>query len=116
MASSDISLAPGPIETFCLAALESIASGTPVVASQTSAVGEFLAIDSEHPAGLTVANNALAFADGIEKLLESDLSEITIACREQAERFPWDRTIELLLAIGAKETDLFPTPPKLRVA
>ena len=116
LASSDISLAPCPIETFCLAALESIASGTPVVASQTSAVGEFLAIDSEHPAGLTVANNALAFADGIEKLLESDLSEITIACREQAERFPWDRTIELLLAIGAKETDLFPTPPKLRVA
>ena len=42
IASADISIAPGPIETFCLAALESLASGTPVVASNTSAVGEFL--------------------------------------------------------------------------
>ncbi|MCX7283667.1 MAG: LysR substrate-binding domain-containing protein, partial [Novosphingobium sp.] len=39
LASADVSLAPGPIETFCLAALESLAAGTPVVASNTSAVG-----------------------------------------------------------------------------
>ena len=36
--------------------------------------------------------------------------------REQAERFPWNQTIELLLAIHPRSTDLSPTPPKLRVA
>ncbi len=116
LASSDISLAPGPIETFCLAALESIASGTPVVASQTSAVGEILAIESSQPAGATVANSAIAFADAIEALLQKDLQEISLACREQAERFPWTKTIELLLAIHSKDSRISPIPPRLRVA
>ena len=116
LASSDISLAPGPIETFCLAALESIASGTPVVASQTSAVGEFLAIDSENPAGATATNSGAAFADAIEKLLEGDLPKMSLACREQAERFPWTHTIEQLLAIHSHGAGAVSTPPKLRVA
>ena len=55
IASADVSLAPGPIETFCLAALESLASGTPVVASETSAVGEFLYEDNGDFVGLTAA-------------------------------------------------------------
>ena len=95
IASADISLAPGPIETFCLAALESLASGTPVVASSTSAVGEFLMQDNGDFVGLTAANNGAAFADAVEIILDELREDPTLSerCRIQAEEFPWSRTI-----------------------
>ena len=95
IASADVSLAPGPIETFCLAALESLASGTPVVASETSAVGEFLSQDNGDFVGLTAANNGAAFADAVEIILDEIHEDATLAnrCRIQAERFPWSQTI-----------------------
>ena len=71
MACADVSIAPGPIETFCLAALESLASGTPVVASATSAVGEFLMLDSKNPVGAVAENKPEAFADAIRKGLDN---------------------------------------------
>lgn len=42
LASADIALAPGPVETFGLAALEAMASGTPVIANVHSALPEVL--------------------------------------------------------------------------
>jgi len=95
IASADVSLAPGPIETFCLAALESLASGTPVVASETSAVGEFLTQDNGDFVGLTAANNGAAFADAVEIILDEIQEDSTLAdrCRLQAEQFPWSKTI-----------------------
>ena len=95
IASADISIAPGPIETFCLAALESLASGTPVVASNTSAVGEFLKTEDGNCVGLTAANNGAAFADAIEKLLSLTNEDVQMRqrCRSQAENFPWSKTI-----------------------
>lgn len=95
IASADISIAPGPIETFCLAALESLASGTPVVASNTSAVGEFLKTKDGNCVGLTAYNNGPAFADSIEKLLSLSSQDIQMRqrCRTQAENFPWSKTI-----------------------
>ena len=98
IASADVSLAPGPIETFCLAALESLASGTPVVASETSAVGEFLYEDNGDFVGLTAANNGAAFADAVEIILDEIKEDTTLSarCRLQAERFPWSATIHRL--------------------
>jgi alpha-1,6-mannosyltransferase len=98
IASADISIAPGPIETFCLAALESLASGTPVVASETSAVGEFLSQENGDFVGLTAANNGAAFADAVEILLDEIREDETLSdrCRIQAERFPWSQTIHRL--------------------
>ena len=95
IASADISIAPGPIETFCLAALESLASGTPVVASNTSAVGEFLKSKDGNCVGLTADNNGAAFADSIEKLLTLSSQDLQMRqrCRTQAENFPWSKTI-----------------------
>jgi alpha-1,6-mannosyltransferase len=95
IASADISLAPGPIETFCLAALESLASGTPVVASNTSAVGEFLITEDGEKVGLTAANNGSAFADSIVELITmiEGNPDLATLCRIQAEKFPWSRTI-----------------------
>jgi len=95
IASADVSLAPGPIETFCLAALESLASGTPVVASETSAVGEFLTQDNGDFVGLTAANNGAAFADAVQIILDEIKEDPTLSdrCRLQAEKFPWSATI-----------------------
>jgi alpha-1,6-mannosyltransferase len=101
IASADISIAPGPIETFCLAALESLASGTPVVASNTSAVGEFLKTEDGNCVGLTAANNGAAFADAIEELLSLTNENVQMRqrCRSQAENFPWSKTIFELNAL-----------------
>ena len=101
IASADISIAPGPIETFCLAALESLASGTPVVASNTSAVGEFLKTEDGNCVGLTAANNGSAFADAIEKLFSLTNEDVQMRqrCRSQAENFPWSKTIFELNAL-----------------
>ena len=101
IASADISIAPGPIETFCLAALESLASGTPVVASNTSAVGEFLKTEDGNCVGLTADNNGAAFADAIEKLLSLTNEDVQMRqrCRSQAENFPWSKTIFELNAL-----------------
>ena len=98
IASADVSLAPGPIETFCLAALESLASGTPVVASETSAVGEFLRQENGDFVGLTAANNGASFADAVQNMLNKIREDASLShrCRIQAERFPWSQTIRRL--------------------
>ena len=101
LSSADVSLAPGPLETFCLSALESISSGTPVVASQSSAVGEFLKIDLKHPAGAIAADNGVAFADAIESLLYRP--KLRTVARGAAEALPWDKTIQLMMLLHGIE-------------
>jgi alpha-1,6-mannosyltransferase len=101
LSCADVSLAPGPLETFCLSALESIASGTPVVASKSSAVGEFLKVRLKNPAGAIAADNGAAFADAIESLLyRSKLRQVS---RGAAEALPWDKTIHLMMLLHGIE-------------
>lgn len=100
IASADISIAPGPIETFCLAALESLASGTPVVASETSAVGEFILAGHRDSVGIIAGNTGKEFADAIEILMmqvETDPS-LSARCVKQAAQFSWAKTASQLHA------------------
>jgi alpha-1,6-mannosyltransferase len=119
LASADISLAPGPLETFCLAALESLASGTPVVASRSSAVGEFLMHSHHHPAGAVASDHRFDFAHAIQYLLKRPRLRDT--AREVAEALPWDATVRNMLMLHdalEEQADLPPliTRKRLRVA
>jgi alpha-1,6-mannosyltransferase len=118
LASADISLAPGPIETFCLAAMESLASGTPVVASNTSAVGEFLLLASDHPVGAVFDNTALGYAEAIKDVmrLRSRNSDLARQCNQQAENFPWSATVSQMLRLHDDSQKVKKAQHRLRAA
>ncbi|WP_433828746.1 glycosyltransferase [Actinoplanes sp. CA-015351] len=93
LATSDVVLAPGPIETFGLAALEALASGTPVVVRSESALPEVVGL-----AGVAAAGNPAGFATAVSELLARPESERRAAARAQAERYPWSRSVDGFLA------------------
>lgn len=93
LGGGDVVLAPGPIETFGLAALEALACGTAVVASKTSAVRELLV----PRAGTCTAPYGSAIAAVVRRLLAVPHAERSAAARARAEEFPWDHTTAMLL-------------------
>ena len=118
IASADVSIAPGPIETFCLAALESLASGTPVVASSTSAVGEFLLLTSTEPVGAVAENNPKAFSAAIQKVLAYNAADraMPIRCQHQAENYPWSSTLMMMLRLHGVGREVSVNQKRLRAA
>lgn len=92
LATADVLVAPGPIETFGLAALEGLASGTPVVVNGVSALPEVVG-----NAGAVAESTPEGFADAIEDLLDRDPASRRRAARERAETFPWSETIRKML-------------------
>ena len=118
LSSADISLAPGPIETFCLAAMESLASGTPVVASNTSAVGEFLLLDSEQPVGAIFDNTALGYAEAIKDVMRRRFrnQDLALQCHQQAENFPWSATVSQMLRLHDDSQKFKKAQHRLRAA
>lgn len=98
LASADVVLAPGPVETFGLAALEALACGTPVVAACTSAVAELVG----GGAGRSARPDPAALAAAVTRLLAVPEAERRAAARERAESFPWSRTVEAMLALHGR--------------
>jgi alpha-1,6-mannosyltransferase len=92
-ASADVCLAPGPAETFGLAALEALACGTPVVASASSALPEVIG-----SAGAMAAGHGEAFARAVGELLERPERDRREAARARAECFGWDAAVGAFLA------------------
>jgi len=98
LATADVALAPGPHETFGLAALEALASGTPAVVSRTSALAEILTTDS----GATADNDADAIAHAVTKVISRPERLRRNSARRRAERFTWPRAAAGMLdALGA---------------
>ena len=95
LGAADVVLAPGPVETFGLAALEALACGTPVVAASTSAVAELV----EGDAGRSARPVPPALAAAVAALLSMPEARRRGAARARAESFPWSRTTNAMLAL-----------------
>ncbi|MFF5845177.1 glycosyltransferase [Streptomyces massasporeus] len=105
-ASADLALAPGPAETFGLAALEAMACGTPVVASASSALSEVIG-----SAGAVAADHGEAFADSVDRLLERREADRREAARARAECFGWDAAVDAFLAAHDAAVPVRPSRP-----
>ncbi|MFF7046024.1 glycosyltransferase [Streptomyces massasporeus] len=105
-ASADLALAPGPAETFGLAALEAMACGTPVVASASSALSEVIG-----SAGAVAADHGEAFADSVDRLLERREAIRREAARARAECFGWDAAVDAFLAAHDAAVPVRPSRP-----
>jgi len=84
LATADVVIAPGPIETFGLAALEALACGTPVVVDASSALPEVVG-----DAGVAVYGEGDAFADGVAEVLLRQPEVRRLEARKRAEEFSW---------------------------
>jgi alpha-1,6-mannosyltransferase len=93
LASADVALAPGPHETFGLAALESLACGTPAVVSRTSALTEIITADS----GALADNDPAAMAQAVSAIVSRPEHDRRHAARRRAEMFTWQRAAARML-------------------
>jgi len=91
LASADVAIAPGPAETFGLAALEALACGTPVVVSAESALPEVVG-----DAGASVAGEDLAA--GVRAVLARPERSRRAAARARAEQYDWGTAVRGFLA------------------
>ncbi|MFG2212748.1 glycosyltransferase [Streptomyces sp. NPDC048638] len=92
-ASADLALAPGPAETFGLAALEALACGTPVVASAASALAGLVG-----GAGDTALDDGPSFADAVQRVLARPVPARRTAARQRAEGYGWQPAVAAFLA------------------
>jgi alpha-1,6-mannosyltransferase len=114
LATADVVIAPGPVETFGLSALEALASGTPVVVSSQSALPEVVGL-----AGLAAEDDDAACADAVEEILRRNVTDRRSRAREQAERFDWPTAVNGFLsahglsAHGSQAPATRPVPPSI---
>jgi len=92
LASSDVVIAPGPIETFGLAALEALACGTPVISNHGSAIPEVVG-----DAGLALPLHGELWSRGVQKLITSP--DQRNKARARAEEFSWEKTSQRMLEV-----------------
>jgi alpha-1,6-mannosyltransferase len=92
LATADVVLAPGPVETFGLAGLEAMASGTPVVVHAASALPQVVG-PPELGAGLAAPGDPSAFADAVRRLLARPEQARRAAARARAERYNWPAAV-----------------------
>lgn len=90
---ADALLAPGPVETFGLAALEAMACGTPVVCRQESALPEVVT-----DAGFSVGENPADWVKAIDRISHPSGTPLRQRARDRALALPWSRTIHALLS------------------
>ncbi|WP_107058700.1 glycosyltransferase [Streptomyces rimosus] len=103
-AAADVALAPGPAETFGLAALEALACGTPVVAGAASALAGLVG-----PGGDTALDDGASYADAVLRVLARPEAHRRAAARQRAEGYGWQPAVAAFLA--AHDAAAEPVPP-----
>jgi len=101
LAASALTLVPSHSETFGLVALESAASGTPVIGSRSTGLVESI---SDGESGLLLGSrDPEVWAAGISGLLGNPgrLMQLSMTAREHAERFSWGTAAASLMGIYA---------------
>lgn len=95
LASADLYVAPFPIETFGLAAVEAMACGLPVVGVDSGAIADLLA---GVPWGrLYRTSDAQDFARAARELVTQDVRALGASARDQAvSSYSWDQTFHAL--------------------
>ncbi|KDN81288.1 glycosyltransferase [Kitasatospora cheerisanensis] len=93
LATADAVIAPGPVETFGLAALETLACGTPVAVSRSSALPQVVG-----GAGVAAPDTGAGFADAVRELLDRPEAERRAVARSRAEEFSWEAATAAFLA------------------
>lgn len=92
MGAADVAIAPGPLETFGLAALEVLALGVPTVCCDEGALQEVVG-----SGGVVAPSTPTAFADGVEELLRRPRAHEL--ARARAEHFTWAASAQRMLEI-----------------
>lgn len=92
MGRADVAIAPGPVETFGLAALEALACGVPAVCPDEGALAEVV-----RDGGIAAPSDPEKFADAVLEL--STRPRARERARTQAETFNWVASAKSMLAI-----------------
>lgn len=107
--AADVCVSPSHYESFGLVPLESLACGTPVVATD---VGAARSVIRDETAGYVVADNSPSLlADKIALVLARpriDAASIQLI-RSSVNRFNWDKTAQTLLKVCRRALDKYPT-------
>lgn len=95
LAHADVALSVCPGETFGLAVLEALASGTPVVTADRGGARELVDATS----GAWAAPDPASLADAVLEVAARPVPRRRAAARRRAERYPWSTTVASMLDV-----------------